>query len=127
MSQSNDQLLAQFEALQINPAEFDHHQHLQVAFAMLQRYAFLDALVKYANTINHMASAAGAVDKFNLTVTVVFLSVIAERLHQQQPLDFADFLQQNPDLLAKDLLQKWYVDQDLNTDFARQAFLMPPA
>ena len=37
------ELLRQFEAFEINPAEFGHRQHVQVAYEMLQKYSFLQA------------------------------------------------------------------------------------
>lgn len=69
---SNSELLGQFEAFAVNPAEFGHQQHLQVAYEMIQKYGFLDAFSKYAKAISMIANKAGAPKKFNMTITLAF-------------------------------------------------------
>jgi hypothetical protein len=125
MAGKRSDLLAQFEAFEVDPAEFGHQQHVQVAYEMLNRYSFLDACAKYANAINTIATNAGASDKFNVTITLVFLSLIAERVSASKESSFEAFLAQNDDLLSKDALSKWYSPEQLNSDFARRHFLLP--
>ena len=119
------ELLTQFEAFEVNPAEFGHHQHIQVAYEMLHKYGFLDASAKYANAINTIATNAGAPEKFNVTITFAFLSLIAERIHNTKQSTFEEFLAQNEDLLSKGALDKWYSNEQLESDFARTHFLLP--
>lgn len=119
------ELLTQFEAFDVNPAEFGHRQHVQVAFEMLHKYSYLDACAKYANAINTIATNAGAAEKFNVTITFAFLSLIAERVHANPQLNFEAFLAQNPDLLSKGALDKWYSSEELGSEFARTHFLLP--
>lgn len=119
------ELLEQFEAFEVNPAEFGHHQHIQVAYEMLNKYGFLDASAKYANAIRTMATNAGAPKKFNMAITLAFLSLIAERLHSTEQNSFEEFLTKNKDLLSKNLLSRWYSKEQLNSDFARSHFLLP--
>lgn len=119
------ELLAEFEALAVNPAEFGHLQHIQVAYEMLHKYSFLDASAKYASSINTIATNAGAPEKFHMTITLAFLSLIAERIHTTKQSNFAEFLEKNEDLLSKEVLSKWYSDEQLNSDLARTHFLLP--
>jgi hypothetical protein len=119
------ELLTQFEALELNPAEFDHQQHVQVAYEMLHKYSFLDASAKYAKAINTIATNAGAPEKFHLTITLAFLSLIAERIHTTKQSNFEEFLAENEDLLSKGVLSKWYSDEQLNSELARTHFLLP--
>jgi hypothetical protein len=118
-------LLTQFEALEVDPAEFGHREHLQVAFEMLHKYGYLDASSRYANAINTMATNAGAADKFNVTITFAYLSLIAERMHADPQLDFEAFLANNPDLMSGSALDRWYSSEELASDFARTHFLLP--
>ena len=118
-------LLKQFEELAVDPAEFGHRQHLQVAFEMLHKYAYVDACAKYANTINTLATNAGAPEKFNVTITFAFLSLIAERIYSDNASSFKEFLAKNEDLLSKGVLNQWYSSQQLESDFARTHFLLP--
>ena len=118
-------LLDQFETFDVNPAEFGHRQHVQVAFEMLHKYGYLEACGKYAHAINTIATNAGAADKFNVTITFAFLSLIAERIYANTALNFEAFLDENPDVLSKHALDKWYSSDELATDFARTHFLLP--
>ncbi len=118
-------LLTQFEALEVNAAEFGHRQHIQVAFEMLHKYSYIEACAKYSNAINTIATNAGASDKFNVTITFAFLSLIAERIHGTSWSSFEEFLSRNEDLLSRDALGKWYSNEELQSDFARTHFLLP--
>jgi len=119
------ELLTQFEAFELSPAEFGHRQHVQVAFEMLHKYSYLDACARYANAIDTMTTNVGTAEKLNVTITFAFLSLIAERVHRNPKLDFEAFLAQNPDLLSKNSLDKWYSSDELRSDFARTHFLLP--
>jgi hypothetical protein len=119
------ELLTQFEDLTVDPAEFGHRQHVQVAFEMLHKYEYVEACAKYANTINTIATNAGAPEKFNVTITFAFLSLIAERIYASNASSFEEFLAQNEDLLSKGVLEQWYSSQQLESDFARTHFLLP--
>jgi len=119
-------LLTQFEAFNVNVAEFGHRQHVQVAFEILHKYNYIDACAKYSNIISTIASNADAADKFNVTITFAFLSLIAQRINGTANWsDFEEFLKQNEDLLSKDALEKWYSSEELQSDFARTHFLLP--
>ena len=126
MSIQYSALFAQFEALDIDAAEFGHREHVQVAFEALHKYSFIEACAKYSNTINTIATNAGAADKFNVTITFAFLSLIAERIHGTTGwTDFESFLEVNPDLLSSRALEKWYSQEELQSEFARTHFLLP--
>ena len=126
MTNEYSELLNQFEAFEVNAAEFGHLQHVQVAYEILHKYSYLEACTKYANAINTIATKAGAPEKFNVTITFAFLSLIAERIHQPREFSsFDEFLAQNEDLLSKSALSKWYSSEQLQSDFARTHFLLP--
>ena len=125
MTTRDSQLLRQFEAIEIEGDSFRHRQHVEVAFEMLDKYSFLEACQKYSNVINTMAVRAGAADKFNVTITFAFLSIIAERKAQMPNAELDGFLSANSDLLDKELLKGWYSDERLRSVDARRHFLLP--
>lgn len=84
-----------FEAGDIDPANFDHAKHVQVAFGLLSRHDFIDAASIYAKGIRTLATNAGAPKKFNMTITYAFLSVIAERLAGRPDMTFDAFASAN--------------------------------
>lgn len=118
-------LLRRFEQLKIPAAEFRHKDHLQVAFEMLDEYDFIEACSRYASTIRALAESVGALDKFNMTVTIAFLSLIAERKTRLPRADFDAFLEANPELLDREVLSAWYSSERLDCKVARGQFLLP--
>lgn len=118
-------LTRRFEACDIDPAAFGHEEHIRVAFDMLNTYGFADCAARYANSIKTISIEAGAPEKFNMTITLAFLSLIAERLAGAPSLDCDAFIALNPDLLSRSVLDGWYTDERLQSDIARQVFLLP--
>ena len=118
-------LTRSFEARDLDARAFRHLDHVGVAYEMLRSYDFLDASVKYARSIDEIATKAGAPDKFNVTITLAFMSLIAERMRATQHADYDDFIAQNQELLSKDVLNKWYSPERLRSNLARSVFLMP--
>lgn len=118
-------LIESFEACEIDASTFSHLDHVGVAYEMLDNYDFLMAAMKYSDCINTIATRAGAATKFNTTITLAFLSVIAERMASAQYEDFDAFIDANPDLLEGDLLARWYSQERLSSDLSRTTFLMP--
>ncbi len=118
-------LLDRFEGFEIPPQDFGHYDHLAVAYAMLERYDFMEACARCASTIQAMAIGAGAPKKFNATITIAFLSLIAERKSKTDSHNLKSFLASNPDLLKKDVLKTWYSNDRLHSALARKQFLLP--
>ncbi|SDX30319.1 hypothetical protein SAMN05444358_104216 [Ruegeria halocynthiae] len=116
-----------FEAHAIDDTKFGHAEHVQVAYDLLRKYDFIDAAATYAKGIRALAASAGAPDKFNLTITYAFMSLIAERLAMTQADDFESFARDNEDLMVKAVLNQWYTTERLNSQLARGIFLLPTA
>ncbi|WP_221450562.1 hypothetical protein [Pseudoteredinibacter isoporae] len=92
---------------------------------MLDRYEFMDAMTRYASTIRTMAESVGAPEKYNLTITVAFMSVIAERMASTRYHNVDEFLDSNPDLLNGDMLSRWYSSERINSPLAHGQFVLP--
>ena len=118
-------LLERFEQQLISPEAFHHEDHLQVAHAMLARYDFIEACSRYAATIRTMAKRAGAVEKYNATITLAFMSLVAERRSQAPDKAFNEFLAANQDLLDRNVLSGWYSAERLTSAAARSQFVLP--
>ncbi|CAM2009201.1 hypothetical protein [Acanthopleuribacter pedis] len=114
-----------FEAGRIAAETFTHVDHLGVAWDMLGRYDFLTAAAHYATGIQQLATRAGVPEKANLTITLAFLSLIAERRITSPAKSFETFLSANPDLCDRNPLRHWYTPERLNTPLARTVFLLP--
>lgn len=117
-------LTDKFERKDIDVHEFRHREHLETAYGLLNKYPFVEAMSKYAGAIHSMATAAGAPEKFNVTITLGFLSLIAERIDSSKTSDFEAFLAENADL-GKDALNRWYSSERLWSSQSRKMFLLP--
>ena len=125
MPASSTDLTRSFVAGDMNPSRFSHRDHLAVAYDMLSAYEFLEACSRYAASIRTLAGKAGAPMKFNATITVAFLSLIAERMAMEDYGSFEDFIADNADLESKQMLETWYSPERLHCDVAREVFLLP--
>ena len=125
MTTNYAELTDSFERCDIDAGAFTHADHVGVAYEMLTRYDFLEASMKYARCINTIATAAGAADKFNVTITLAFLSLIGERMQTTEHTCYEEFLRENPDVLERTALNQWYSSDRLASDLARRVFLMP--
>jgi hypothetical protein len=117
--------LARFARGELDPANFPHHEHLRMGFEMLRRHDFAQTAYHYSFALRRMTARAGRPDAFHQTITIAFLSLIAERMLAGGVADFALFLEANPDLMDKSVLARWYRPERLTTAAARRTFLMP--
>ena len=125
MSPTYETLTRSFESGAVDGANFSHRDHVVVAYHMLRDDEFLSASYRYAQGIRTLAQAAGAPDKFNTTITLAFLSVIAERMQTTAHSDFDSFASANADLLESGFVKNLYSSSRLQSALARQVFLLP--
>ncbi len=109
----------------VDPESFGHEQHVHVAYDLLRGHDFLEAVVRYVGGIRAIANNAGVPGKFHMTVTLAYLSLIAERMASSEHSSFERFFKDNADLLSKDALSPWYAPDRLNTALARKQFVLP--
>jgi hypothetical protein len=119
--------LAWFLRGELDPHAFTHREHVRMAFELLRRHDFTEALLYCSRALRAMLARAGRPEAFNLTVTVAFLSLISERMLSGDASDFEAFARANPDLLGKSILARWYRPQRLGCESARRTFVMPDA
>ena len=117
-------LMGRLETGDLEPGSFGHREHLQAAWEVLGDGPFLEAATRYARAIERFARQAGAADKYHLTVTLAYLSLIAERMAAADHASFDAFLAANPDLEGN-ALAPYYSPERLSTEVARRVFLLP--
>ena len=120
-------LADQFLELEIDPAKFDHEAHVRVAFTLLRRYSFVEATKLFADRLVALTERIGQPDKFNLTITLALMALIAERMQATPQDEFEVFIAKNQDLLDMAILQRWYSKERLWSSQARSTFLLPDA
>ncbi|MDP6675772.1 MAG: hypothetical protein QGH93_13105 [Gammaproteobacteria bacterium] len=118
-------LADKFLTLELDVSEFGHKAHVQVAFELLCRCRFMEATTLYADRLADITRQIGLPEKFNMTVTVAFMGLIAERIQDVPAENFSDFIAQNPDLLDSRVLSRWYSKERLSSSLSRSVFLLP--
>jgi hypothetical protein len=117
--------LATFLAGEQDPGAFRHADHVRVAFEVLKRHSFLSAAEIYSQKIKAMTQRIGKPTAYNETITVAFLSAIAEQMAKRPYESFEEFAAENPDLLDKNILTRWYTKERLSSAVARETFVLP--
>lgn len=108
-----------------DPATFHHADHVRVAFGLLRRRPFASALPLYVRQIQRLTARAGNPAAYHATITAAFLAVINERLESSTWESFDAFARDNPDLMDKAALRRWYSAEQLGSPLARRTFVLP--
>ena len=95
---TDDELIAAFEAGEIDGADFPHERHVRVAWGLARRYPRVDALRRLTEGIRGIAERAGRPAAFHETITRAWFELIAD----------ADDLERHPELFDKTLLGRYY-------------------
>jgi hypothetical protein len=117
--------LIRFVKGECDPDNFPHGDHVRMAFEMLRRHSFPETALHYSFALRSMAARAGRPEAYHETITLAFLSLIAERADAAGAEDYATFARGNPDLFDKRVLARWYDPARLASDAARRMFLLP--
>lgn len=118
-------LLRAFLKGEIDSRDFHHEDHVRAGFELLRQHGFPDAAARYCAALKALCARAGKPEAYHETMTLAFLSLIAERRAADGHGDFAGFAAANPDLLDRAILARWYSPERLASPLARSTFLLP--
>jgi hypothetical protein len=121
--QSADDLLADLMAGTLDPGGFSHRDHVAAGFGALRKFEFFEAMRVYADGLRNLTVKAGVPEKFNATVTMAFMSLIAEKMHGFDDPDA--MIAAHPELIAPGLMGTWFSHDRLTSDIARRVAVMP--
>jgi hypothetical protein len=110
---------------EIDPKKFPHSEHLRFAYEMLSRHSFAETVSLFSAGLKKLAVKSGRPELYHDTITIAYLSLVAERRAQSQAGEWAAFIAENGDLLEKSCLERWYERRRLTSDLARQNFVLP--
>jgi hypothetical protein len=123
-STTADELRA-LETGALDPGKFPHREHVRLAYGMLERYSFGEAVARFSCGVKLLAAKAGRPEVYHETITVAFLAVIGERRARARSNNWTEFKANNGDLFDKRCLGKWYNAEQLGSDLARRTFCLP--
>jgi hypothetical protein len=125
---TDEEFIANFEDGSLGIEFFHHSDHVRVAFLYLCSYPALEALERFSTSLVRFAATHGKPGLYHETITWAFMFLIRERIaragHQQT---WSEFAACNGDLLSwkENILKKYYRDETLHSDLARNTFLFP--
>lgn len=123
---TDDELLQAFESTDLPVSTFSHVMHVRVAWCYLRRHPFPVALGRFATALQAYAGAKSVPGLYHETVTVVWMTLINERLDGAQHLSWDAFVAAFPELFSKpSLLLRYYSEETLKTARARRMFVLP--
>jgi hypothetical protein len=123
---SDDEFLAALEACSLSEREFDHAAHVRAAYLYARSGDLASALVKMRRAIQTFARSLGKADRYHETITVAYLALIRQTLHEYgDGGGWEGFVQANKWLLERDLLLRFYPRTQLESQLARGVFLLP--
>jgi hypothetical protein len=124
---SNQDLIRQFESDAIPGESFHHADHVRLAFAYLCELPLFQALERFVSALKRFAAARGKDQLYNETVTFAYILLIHERMARVEGAGWEEFARRNPDLLISKggVLESYYRQETLGSDFARRVFVLP--
>lgn len=123
------ELMDAFESCTLDPALFNHRQHVRVAWICLSEGPLIEALTRFVESLRRFATSVGSPGLYHETITFAFLFVIHERMQARKAGTFEEFETANPDLFRwkPSVLDRYYKAETIGSDLARRTFVMPDA
>jgi hypothetical protein len=121
-------LLRAFEDGTLDAGAFGHRRHLHVAWAVLRRRPFVEALAWYRDGLLRLVERVGARDKYHETVTCAMMTLVHERMRRGGEETWEEFASANPDLFewsGGGPLARYYERETLDSELARSVFVLP--
>jgi len=125
---TGDELIEQFERGATAADSFHHADHVRLAFEYLRRYPALEALAMFSAALKRFAAAQGKAQRYHETITWAYLLLIRERMARVGwAQTWEEFAERNADLLVwkGGVLKTLYRQETLDSDLARQTFVLP--
>jgi hypothetical protein len=104
---------------------FGHREHVELAWSYLRLYPIEEAEGAMRAAIRHVARRHGDEDKYHETMTRAWLHFVAVHTQRWPAESFAAFLERNPALLDRKLIEHFYSRQLILGASARVAWVDP--
>jgi len=122
----DDEFLAAFEQCSLEERSFGHAAHVRAAYLYLRAGDFEAALVRMRVALRRYVAALGKANRYHETITVAYLALIRQRLFERgDGGGWQGFALQNPELLDRDFLLRFYPKAQLQSELARRIFVLP--
>jgi hypothetical protein len=125
---TDHELMEKFEGGTLPIESFHHEQHVRVAFLYLAKYRVLEAVERFSTALTRFAARNDKAGLYHETITWAYMLLIRERMARAgREQTWREFRASNQDLLDRErpILKKYYLEETLASDLARNAFVLP--
>jgi hypothetical protein len=117
-----DELMAEVMA---TAERFGHREHVHLTWLAVRRFGVPAAVGLVSDGIQRTARYAGAPQKYHVTISRAWVELVGYHAAEHPSNDFAAFAGQNPALLRKRLLTRFYHPATLASQRARTGWAEP--
>ena len=125
---NDNELVEKFENCILSGKDFNHRNHVRLAWIYLHESKPLDALERFSENLKKFADSLGQPNLYHETITFAYLFLIHERIKRSKKQQtWEDFAVTNPDLFTRQngILTKYYRRETIASDFAKKVFVLP--
>lgn len=119
--------VAAFRDGTLGTEHFHHRDHVRMAWLYVREHGLETAVTRFTADLRAFAVAKGAPGLYHATITVAYLTLIAERLRITTGTGWEAFAAAHADLLRwkPSVIDDYYSPERLWSDEARARFLLP--
>ena len=126
MTLDDREFITAFEGCTLPGSSFHHREHVRLAWLYLRAHAEDEAERLMAEGIRRYATSLGAAAKYHHTLSVFWMRACAGARRLTPGLaSFEDFAGTHPELLDKDLVDRYYSRGVLDTPAAKSGWIAP--
>jgi hypothetical protein len=104
---------------------FGHRGHLELAWNLLRRYPLDEASEVMVAAIRYIARLHGTEGEYHETIIRAWLHFVAVHTQRWDAASFEGFIERNPDLLDRQLMEHFYSRELILSDSARATWAVP--
>lgn len=97
----SDPLVKAFEKHTLNLKQFNHRQHVYIAWVYLKSMPYEKAFARYVENLVLLLTPAGRIDKFNVDITKKYLTKLNTIVQENPTNNFDKLVEQRPEILTK--------------------------
>jgi hypothetical protein len=127
---TGEELVDQFVTCQLSGEQFEHAQHLEVAWYYLRKWPLLETIKRFDRDLLRFATHHGDPGKYHRTITWAFLFLVHERAARLPDThQFEEFRSDAADLFEKSkaVLGVYYRPESLADPLSKEIFVFPDA
>jgi len=123
---SDQAFLDALAACTLPEAEFDHSQHVRLAYLLLRQHDLYSAMRATRELLSRFAASLGKADRYHETITMAFVVAIHARIQESgNEGSWPAFAAEHRDLMEKSFLLRHYGATELGAPSARRYFVLP--